>query len=95
MGKTASPLSFCASLDTKRKGRTTTAPTNLAGSLKPLQRFLCKTCDTSFTLARKSGSPRARFADDVVYEAVRLYVRGLPSYRSHWRLCLSSVWGIP
>jgi transposase-like protein len=47
-----------------------------------LQRFLCKTCDTSFTLARKSGSPRARFADDVVYEAVRLYVQGLPSYRS-------------
>ena len=73
---------MCGSLDTKRKGRTTTAPTNLAGSLKPLQRFLCKSCSTSFTLARKGGGPRARFADDVVFEAVRLYVQGLQSYRS-------------
>lgn len=71
----------CGSLDTKRKGKTSGAPTGLTGSLKPLQRFLCRSCETSFTVGRRTARPRARFANDVVLEAVRLYVQGLASYR--------------
>jgi transposase-like protein len=71
----------CASLDTKRKGKTGSAPTSLDRPLKPLQRFLCKSCESSFTVGRNTARPRARFADDVVREAVRLYVQGLASYR--------------
>jgi transposase-like protein len=71
----------CGSLDTKRKGWTTTAPTALRGQLEPLQRFLCRTCRRSFTSPRKTARPRASFADDVVLEAVRLYVQALTSYR--------------
>jgi len=54
---------------------------SLDGPLKELQRFLCKSCSRSFTLGRKAARPRARFADDVELEAVRLYVQGLASYR--------------
>ena len=46
-----------------------------------MQRFFCKSCKSSFTLDRKTARPRARFADDVVHEAVRLYVQSLASYR--------------
>jgi len=53
----------------------------LAGPLRPLQRFLCKACQRSFTVGRQRARPGAQFADDVVEEAVRLYVQGLPSYR--------------
>ena len=53
----------------------------LSGSLKPLQRFLCRSCNTSFTSGRKRARPGAKFADDVVEEAVRFYVQGLTSYR--------------
>jgi len=56
-------------------------PVGLGGALAPLQRFFCKTCGKSFTLGRDKARPGARFADDVVDEAVRLYVQGLPSYR--------------
>jgi hypothetical protein len=51
-----------------------------------LQRFLCKTCRRSFTLGRRKARPRAHFADDVVQEAVRIYVEGLTPYRSLARL---------
>ena len=71
----------CGSLDTKRHGRTSSAPAGLGGSLGSLQRFLCRDCGRSFTQPPRSAAPRARFADDVVEEAVRLYVQGLPSYR--------------
>jgi transposase-like protein len=71
----------CGSLDTKRKGWTTMAPTALGGQLKPLQRFLCRTCECSFTSPRKVARSRASFADDVVLEAVRLYVQALASCR--------------
>jgi hypothetical protein len=50
-------------------------------SLRPLQRFWCSSCRSTFTHARKTARPRARFADDVVEEAVRVYVQGLSSYR--------------
>ncbi len=69
----------CGSLNTKRKGKTTAAPATLGGPLKPLQRFLCKQCASSFTFARKTTRPRAQFSDDVVKEAVRLDVQGLSS----------------
>lgn len=46
-----------------------------------MQRFLCKSCKSSFTDQRKSARPRAKFADDVVLEAARVYIQGLPSYR--------------
>jgi len=49
--------------------------------MKPLQRFLCKDCSTSFTLGRNSARSRAKFADDIVEEAARRYVQGLASYR--------------
>jgi len=53
----------------------------LAGPLRPLQRFVCKVCGRSFTVGRRRSRPGAQFGDDVVEEAVRLYVQGLPSYR--------------
>lgn len=71
----------CKSLNTKRKGKTQAAPLGLDGPMKPLQRFFCKDCNTSFTLERKSARPRAKFGHDVVEEAVRRYVQGLASYR--------------
>ena len=52
-----------------------------AGPIKPLQRFLCMGCGASFTFERKSARPRARFTEEVVEEAVRLYIQGLSSYR--------------
>jgi transposase-like protein len=61
--------------------KTSTAPTGLAGSLGPLQRFLCRGCGRSFTSPRRAARPKASFADDIVQEAVRLYVQGLSSYR--------------
>lgn len=73
--------SKCGSLDTKRKGTTGASPTTLSGQLKPLQRFFCKSCQRSFTLRRTAARSRASFADDVMREAVRLYVQGLISYR--------------
>ena len=72
----------CGSLETKRNGRTQTAPTTLAGELGTLQRFLCASCGSSFTSARRAASARARFSDDVMAEAVKLYVQSLSPYRS-------------
>jgi len=42
---------------------------------------LCVACGTSFTFERKTARSRARFTDDVMEEAVRLYIQGLSSYR--------------
>jgi transposase-like protein len=42
---------------------------------------LCKSCGRSFTSTRKSARPGARFSEDVIEEAVRLYIQGLSSYR--------------
>jgi transposase-like protein len=53
----------------------------LGRQLQPLQRFWCNSCRTTFTNARRKARPGARFADDVVAEAVRVYVQGLSSYR--------------
>jgi transposase-like protein len=53
----------------------------LNGPLQPLQRFVCNACRATFTFERKNARPRARFTDDVVEEAVRIYVQGLSSYR--------------
>ena len=53
----------------------------MSGPLEPLQRFLCNTCRATFTFERKSAQPRRRFADDLVKEAVRIYIQGLSSYR--------------
>lgn len=71
----------CEGLSTKRNGKTRSAPRGLDGPARPLQRFLCKDCGKSFTWQRTSARPGARFTDQVVREAVRLYVQGLPSYR--------------
>ncbi|MGH2746938.1 MAG: transposase [Actinomycetota bacterium] len=38
-------------------------------------------CGASFTFERKTARPRSRFTDDVIKEAVRLYIQGLSSYR--------------
>ncbi len=72
----------CGSLDTKRNGKTTAAPVSANGRLKPLQRFLCRACRASFTPDRTTARRGASFTDDVMVEAVRLYVQGLPSYRT-------------
>jgi len=64
-----------------RRGKTRSSPTGLDGSLKPLQRFSCRSCDSTFTSERKTARPRAGFSDAVGLEAVRLYVQGLTSYR--------------
>ena len=72
----------CGSLETKRNGKTTTAPVGVSGPLRPLQRFLCTECKTSFTAARNAARHRASFTDDFVLEAVRMYVQGMPSYRT-------------
>lgn len=69
-------------METKRNGTTRSGPRGLSGTLGPLQRFLCSACRTCFTLERRTARRRARFADDVVLEAVRLYVQGLSSYRT-------------
>lgn len=53
-----------------------------AGPLRPLQRFLCGECRTSFTSPRTSARRGAIFTDDFALEAVRLYVQALPSYRT-------------
>ena len=71
----------CGSLETKRHGKTRGAPAGLNGPSRPLQRFLCRDCRTTFTAGRANAKPRARFSEDVVREAVRLSVQGLPSYR--------------
>jgi transposase-like protein len=68
-------------LDTKRNGKASSVPVSFGGGLQPLQRFWCKSCLTTFTHERRTARPRARFADDVVQEAVRTYVQGLASYR--------------
>jgi transposase-like protein len=72
----------CGLLDTKRNGRTTSTPVGVAGPLKPLQRFVCKSCGASFTAGRRNTRRGSGFTDDFVVEAVRLYVQGLPSYRT-------------
>jgi transposase-like protein len=64
-----------------RRGKTGSAPAGLDGNLKPLQRFWCSSCRSSFTCPRKTARAGARFADNVVEEAVRIYVQGLSSYR--------------
>lgn len=68
-------------MDTKRNGKTAAAPVGLGRSLQPLQRFWCDSCRTTFTHARRSARSSARFANDVVEEAVRIYIQGLSSYR--------------
>jgi transposase-like protein len=72
----------CGSLETKRNGKTSTAPVGVSGPLRPLQRFLCTSCSTSFTTARSAARRGSSFTDDFALEAVRLYVQGLPSYRT-------------
>jgi transposase-like protein len=47
-----------------------------------LQRFLCRDCGRSFTTGRRTARSGSQFADEVAREAVRLYVQGLPSYRT-------------
>jgi transposase-like protein len=64
-----------------RRGKTRSSPTSLDGSLKPLQRFSCRGCSSTFTPERKVARHRAGFSDTVVMEAVRLYIQGLSSYR--------------
>ncbi len=72
----------CGSLETKRNGKTSTAPMGVNGPLRPLQRFLCANCGTSFTTPRSAAGRGASFTDDFALEAVRLYVQGMPSYRT-------------
>jgi transposase-like protein len=81
VGKTPCPLPKCSSLDTKRNGKPRAAPVGQGRPLQPLQRFWCNACRTPFTHARRKAQPGARFADDVVEGAVRVYVHGLSSYR--------------
>jgi transposase-like protein len=76
----------CGSLETKRNGKTSSVPVGWSGRLKPLQRFICGVCGASFTGARRAARPGASFSDDFALEAVRLYVQGLPSYRTLARL---------
>ncbi|CAN5657472.1 hypothetical protein BH18ACT15_BH18ACT15_05470 [soil metagenome] len=64
-----------------RRGKTRSSPAGLDGSLKPLQRFSCRDCNSTFTSERKVCPPPGRFSDEVMLEAVRLYVQGLGSYR--------------
>jgi transposase-like protein len=72
----------CGSLETKRNGKTSTSPLGVSGPLMPLQRFLCTSCSTSFTTARTAARRGASFTDGFAIEAVRLYVQGMPSYRT-------------
>jgi hypothetical protein len=72
----------CGALDTKRNGKTRSAPVGLSGPLPVLQRFWCRGCSSSFTVGHRRARPRARYADDVVVEAVRVCVQGLSSYRT-------------
>lgn len=81
MGKTGVRCPRRGGLDTIRRGRTRSAPSGLQGPLKPLQRFSCKSCGTSFTPDRKAAAPRARFSDEMKKDAVRHYIQGLSSYR--------------
>ena len=69
-------------METRRNGKTSTAPLGVAGPLRPLQRFLCTSCRASFTTPRSAARPRASFTDDFALEAVRMYVQGMPSYRT-------------
>ncbi|HVM13005.1 MAG TPA: hypothetical protein VM287_01580, partial [Egibacteraceae bacterium] len=69
-------------METKRNGKTSTAPLGVAVPLRPLQRFLCTSCRASFTTPRNAARPRASFTDDFALEAVRMYVQGMPSYRT-------------
>lgn len=71
----------CGSRDTKRNGKTATAPATLSGVLEPLQRFLCSGCQSTFTLARTTARAGAQFSNEVIEEGVRRYVQGLTSYR--------------
>ncbi len=48
----------------------------------PAALLLCKFCSSSFTSERKRARPRAKFAEDVVLEAVRLYIQSLASYQA-------------
>jgi len=76
----------CGSLETKRNGKTASAPVGRSGRLKPLQRFVCSACGASFSALRRAAKPGASFTEDFALEAVRLYVQGLPSYRTLARL---------
>ena len=70
-------------MDTKRNGKSTGRPTRLNDTpVAPLQRFLCRDCGRSFTTGRQTARRGSQFADEVAREAVRLYVQGLPSYRT-------------
>lgn len=72
---------FCDGLDTKRKGHTNSSPQGLTGPKRPLQRFWCHRCERTFTTSRQRARG-AKFASDVVNEAVTNYVEGLGSYRN-------------
>jgi transposase-like protein len=50
----------CGSLETKRNSKTHSVPTRRAAPIKPLQRFLCSVCGTTFSFERKTARPRAR-----------------------------------
>jgi transposase-like protein len=70
-------------LDTKRNGKAAGGPTRPnSAPVAPLQRFLCRACGRSFTTGRRTADARSQSADEVAREAVRLYVQGLPSYRT-------------
>ncbi len=73
-------------MDTKRKGHTTSSPEGLTGPKRPLQRFWCHRCERTFTTGRQHGARGAKFASDVVDEAVTNYVEGLGSYRNLARI---------
>lgn len=77
---------MCGSLDTKRNGKTSSAPVGLSGRAKRLQRFWCLQGGHGFTAARRRAPLDARYGNDVVLEAARLYIEGLASYRTLARL---------
>lgn len=63
----------------------------LSGRGKPLQRFWCRTGGHSFTTGRSAASLDARYSNDVVLEAARIYIEGLASYRTLSRLLAGRV----
>ncbi len=81
MGKTPDPLPEVLEPGHQAQRQASAAPLALGRPLQPLQRFRCNACRTTFTHERSKARRGARFADDVVEEAVRTYVQGLSSYR--------------
>jgi hypothetical protein len=64
----------CEGLDTKRNSKTAAAPVGANGRLKPLRRFLGRAWGRSSTSMRTTARRGASFSDEVMVEAVRLYV---------------------